>query len=217
MDERQQRVASAVRSLAEEKLGKGAQAQVARATGYSDASISRFFSGKQPIPDEVMFAVAELIEMPWEQFRLAIGDDLPLPNTAGVMSRLVPIRVIDQEASASVRAGIPVEDVVYLTESDLRFAPSNYAGIRVRGDCMEPDINDGDLVAVELGAPFQSGDIVAAEVLRDGRAEVHVKRVRQRGLKWFLVDNQGESLEIQPENVAGLVIKVVRDLRRRRR
>ncbi|MCK9496467.1 MAG: LexA family transcriptional regulator [Dehalococcoidia bacterium] len=218
MGEGMKAVAAAVKELLRAS-GKN-QSELAGHMKLTHASVSRKLSGKQTITEEEMKSVAEFLAMPWAEFtqRVGLGSGEPTKaNTVGQFIGLVPIRVIDQKASASVRAGVPVDEITTLSPGRIRFDLSQYVGIRVVGSCMEPDIVDGDLVVVELGAPFESGDVVAAEVLEDGVPKIHVKRLQQRGTRWFLVQKDGESFEIEPHNVAGVIIKIERDVPRRRR
>lgn len=86
----------------------------------------------------------------------------------------------------AVPAGAPREAI---ENADERFsldrsvaAKADYV-LRVKGDSMEPEILDGDLVLVKKAEAAESGEIVVAHV---ADAEATVKRLRRRGRSVFL-------------------------------
>lgn len=63
-----------------------------------------------------------------------------------------------------------------------------YWRVRVRGDCMGPDVRDGDEVFVDTKAELRDGMRVLAEV--DGA--LHLKRLRSTASGWELAPENGE-------------------------
>lgn len=91
-------------------------------------------------------------------------DDKPFPNTN--KSKGVTINVLGR-----VAAGIPIEaieniiDTEEITEDLAR--TSDFFGLQIHGDSMEPRICDGDVVIVRKQEDAGSGDIVIAMVNGD--------------------------------------------------
>lgn len=81
----------------------------------------------------------------------------------------------------AVRAGDPREAVENAQERftlDRSLAGKADYILRVQGDSMEPDILEGDFVAVKWTTEAENGDIVVARV---GDSDATVKRLRRKG------------------------------------
>ena len=86
----------------------------------------------------------------------------------------------------SVPAGAPreaIEDAQERFSLDRSLSAKADYLLRVKGDSMEPEIMDGDFVAVKSSQAAENGEIVVAHV---GEFEATVKRLRRKGRAAFL-------------------------------
>lgn len=187
---------------------------VARTSGVPERTLYRIVNGQtKSVKDRTLIALAEDLDVPLSRLTGQSGSEVP--DYGGHYSPVVPIPVLDQQASASLRGGV-VLDHTYLREQEI---PSgrvrDIVGIQVRGDCLAPDIVDGDVVIVDLARNPESGNPVVARV----DETLHIKRLRVKSTgRWFLASNEGE-IPIEPRQVEGVVISLQRamapELRRR--
>lgn len=189
------------------------QADVARALGRTPAWLNRIVNGERGIKspdlerlaDELGVQVSDFYDRGVRPRRVAEGNASYLPGP------LVAIPVVDQEASASLRGGMVVDQV--FIDRAAAPAPDRLVGVRVRGNCLAPDIVDGDIVVVDTSMSAEPGNPVVALV--DG--ELHVKRYWIKGSgKHVLKSNEGE-VEIEPWQIEGVVVSLHRQMEKRRR
>lgn len=121
----------------------------------------------------------------------------------------IPIEVIDQEVSASLRGGVVI-DHVYLPEGGPMANQQHIVALKVRGDCLSPEIVDGDYVIVDTSRTAENGNPVVATV--DGQLHVKRFRVRANG-RTVLASNEGE-IPVSPRQIDGVVIGFWRGLGR---
>ncbi len=93
--------------------------------------------------------------------------------------RLVQPVAVPVYTDYPVHAGNPVEPIEYVYLARPKTAPKGVEGYLVHGNCLEPIINDGDIVIVDRNAQVEKGDIVLC--LLDN--ELHVA-------KYVLIDNE---------------------------
>jgi len=87
-------------------------------------------------------------------------------------------------------------------------ASRNIEAYVVHGDCMKPQINDGDIIVIDKDKPIDNGDIVAC--LIDNT--FHVLRVRKVADELWLEDNHDKFRFEHSVDVAS-VIEVIRRLK----
>lgn len=113
-------------------------------------------------------------------------------------------RIIRMPIIGSIAAGYNGEaheeyigDISFLAESLRGYAPEECFVLRVSGDSMYPELQDGDLVLIHRQPSVDSGDIAA--VMYDSN-DATLKRVRyESGKDWF---------ELIPENPAYSVKRI---------
>jgi len=105
-------------------------------------------------------------------------------------------------------AGEPTEPVDYVYRARPKGAPKSIEGYIVHGNCLEPKINDDDVIIVDRDGAIDTGDIVAALV--DG--ELHLGKVRKIADELYLENNHGR-FKFEESQVAAPVIEVIRRLK----
>jgi len=110
-----------------------------------------------------------------------------------------------------VPAGAPVEAVENMEERlslDKSLAGKADFILRVKGESMEPEILDADMVLVRQAAFAESGEVVVARV---GEDEATVKRLRRRGRSVFLEAANPKHPPIKREfRIIGKVVGLLR-------
>ena len=190
------------------------QLQVAQSIGVDRSYVSRIERGLQY--QQVSYGIlrnlgALLGAVPGELEALLY--DRPLPRTL-VGAPLMPIAIgVVAQANAGLGGG-PVEEWVYLPWEVAR--GRTLLGVRVSGDCMEPDVADGDVVIIDVAAVASEGSMVAATILASG--DFVLKRLYRRNGEIELRPNVGEPLVLRPDQVRidGVAIQVNRRLERGR-
>jgi repressor LexA len=139
---------------------------------------------------------------------------------ARIDGRVVPTRrFFARPLLGLVRAGLPQpadqsEADVLTLDDYLIDEPNRTSVLKVRGDSMrDAGILDGDLVAVEHGAPALPGDVVVAVVDN----EMTVKTLRRDAQGFFLEAANLAYPEIRPTSsleILGVVVSLARRVRR---
>lgn len=110
-----------------------------------------------------------------------------------------------------VRAGLPVEAMENVEDHvvvDRALAKSAHFVLRVKGDSMEPDMQEGDLALIERVSHAASGETVIAHV---GDGEATVKLLRRRGGEaWLEARNASYKPLRAPFKVVGRVVGLLR-------
>ena len=128
-----------------------------------------------------------------------------LSRLGQVISGLVAIPVYDLEAHAGFASG-SILDYSY-REVPATAVSKNLKGVRVRGDCLVPDVMDGYLIIIDTERTAKPGDFI---VVSDSE-ETHVARLEIRRGKPVAVNNEG-LLDLDAVRIAGVVIQISRDL-----
>lgn len=105
-------------------------------------------------------------------------------------------------------AGEPTQAVEYLYRERNKTASDNIEAYICRGNCMEPKINDGDIIIVDRDAVIDHGDIVACladDELRLGQ----LKRIANE----LWLENSTSRMKFNQCQVAATVIEVVKRLK----
>ncbi len=185
-----------------EELGLS-QEQVARATGVSQRTISSLERGATDRPAaELMKSVADFLGLPFDDvMRLPTAESgEPKPSNAGEIVVALPRQIVDRILEAagvrriaeSVRVPL-LPNIAYAGASGIPsgeqwtefvYGSPEWRGrkmyaVRVRGNCMEPDLMPDDIVVFEEDRQPKNGELVVSlherEVLikiwRDGVLE----------------------------------------------
>ena len=135
------------------------QADLVRATGFSDGQLSSWYNGKYRPNAEKTAKIAKALGV---SASYLFGEDDPpaadLPKT-----HEVPVL-------GKVAAGLPIsaqEDIIGTIWTD-----KECFALKIKGDSMSPRIMDGDIVLVKKQESAEDGDLVIAEI--DGEATCKV-------------------------------------------
>lgn len=182
------------------KLGL-TMAEVAKACGVSEATISRWESGNiVNMRRSKLSALAKVLELP----PAALID----PSTdAHPHEKGVRIPVL-----GFVQAGIPVDaienivDYEEIPESMARHG--EYFGLLIRGNSMEPKMSDGDLVIIKKQPDVDSGDVAVVLV---GGDEATIKKVKKRPDGILLIPNNRdyEPMFFSNQDILDLPVTVI--------
>ena len=133
--------------------------KLAKRIGVHESSINKYEKGLVDIPLSKITELARVLNvtesylMGWED------DDKETPQA-------IKIPVL-----GTVAAGIPisaVEDILDYEEIPQSWQnQGEFFGLRIKGDSMKPDINDGDTVIVKQQSTANNGDVVIALVNGD--------------------------------------------------
>ena len=105
-------------------------------------------------------------------------------------------------------AGDAIDPVEYVYITKRKLASKKIEAYIVHGDCLEPKINDGDVIIVDREGAIDNGDIVAC--LLDN--EFHVLRVRKvAGEVWL--ENNYSKYKFEHCQVVSPVIQCIRRLK----
>ncbi len=112
-----------------------------------------------------------------------------------------------------VVAGVPLEAISNVEDFfavDEAIAKKANFALRVKGDSMEPELHENDLVLVRVTETAESGDLVVAYLTEDGEATV--KRLRRKGASVFLEAENPQYSPIvnRPFTVVGKVTSHIR-------
>lgn len=203
--------------ILERRLELGmSQDELAHLVGYKDrSSIAKIESGERDIRQKKVVAFAEALKTT-PQWLMNYDDNQPQPNAQKLPNDFIRMIPVFESASAGFGANAEnriMEFIPIFIQSDAEAA--NTICVRVCGDSMHPQIQDGDLVQVHKQETAETGDIV---VILDGD-DAYVKR--------FIRTPQGITLEsFNPSyppmrfsreesnllRIVGIVRRIVRDL-----
>lgn len=131
--------------------------ELARRVGIAKSAISRYFNGTRELPLNRIGDFASALHTT-PNFLLGVKEDT---NSQGIK---IPVL-------GTVAAGIPisaVEDILDYEEIPQTWKnQGEFFGLRIKGDSMKPDINDGDTVIVKQQSTANNGDVVIALVNGD--------------------------------------------------
>ncbi len=139
------------------------QQQLADASGIKKASISQYINGTHAPSNLSAGKMADILKV---DAAWLCGFNVQKFNYKNMKPErhLIPIY-------GSVAAGIPIEaieDIIDMEEISEEMArKGEYFGIRIKGDSMTPDIQDGDYVIVKRQSDAESNQIVIARINGD--------------------------------------------------
>jgi len=105
-------------------------------------------------------------------------------------------------------AGSPVEPVDHVPIVKERARGRNLEGYIARGNCLEPEISNGNIIIVDRDGQIDNGDIVAALV----DDMLHLGRLRKIADELWLESNHGR-FKLEEAQVAAPIIEVRRKLK----
>jgi repressor LexA len=180
------------------------QNELAKRIGVSAGAISRWESGD----------IENMRRDRIEKLADALGID---PN---IIIGIEPNKEMDGNIPilGRVAAGIPidaVEEIIGYEEIPKRLlAYASYFALKIRGESMQPNIQDSDIVIVRKQESASDGDIVIAQVNHD--EEATCKRLKMyRDQIMLLSDNPAYSPQVYDANdvhIVGVVTEVRRKL-----
>lgn len=123
--------------------------------GFSNGYIGQLKKGT--FPDDRLLLISEYLDLSVEYLQTG--------NEPQKFSGKVGVRV---PILGKVAAGIPIEeieDIIGWEEISEKMAKTGkYFCLQIKGDSMEPDLRDGDIVVVRHQKTAENGDIVIAQV-----------------------------------------------------
>jgi SOS-response transcriptional repressor LexA len=192
------------------------QADLVRASGLSSTSVSRYVNGEGiPSRFSVLERIASALRVPVEEIQDAVrGVEHKAPRSPeDILAELeanqpVAVPVIHDLVAHMGAGGGFIDDYVYLSPSYRRRRKHNIIAIHARGDCMGPQIADGDFVLIDKDAQAQPNDLVAAAV--DGHAIIR-RLTEVAGRLVLRADASGETHTLTPEDqIVGKIIQIQR-------
>lgn len=180
------------------------QVELAARSGLTRPHISRIEIGYIQDPKEdVLQKLATGLGLTLGDLRRKIyGLDLPGGSRLAQPTRLPIYKEFPFHAGSPVR---PV-DYFYRTWPDK--APKNVEGYIVHGTCLEPTIQEGDVIIVDREGAIDSGDIVACLF----GEELHIGRLRKIADELWLENNLGRH-RFQECLIAAPVIEINRRIK----
>lgn len=149
------------------KERKISQAEFAKQFCVSNGAVGNWEAGKRQPDSDTLVRIAKFFNVSVDY--LLGSEDVPLPAKTGIK---IPVL-------GNVAAGIPIEaieDIIDYEEIDEEMAKKGeYFGLKIKGDSMEPRIQNGDVVIVRKQETAESGD--TAIVLVNGN-DATVKKIK---------------------------------------
>lgn len=193
------------------------QSQVAKIIGISRQSLGGIETDKRKKPDkDILFKLAHLYKI----------DENDLYEAYGYMTTIIrepkakysPISALAEVEEAlrsympvyaEVSAGSGVEAIDYVAVTRNRPVPESWRAYRIKGMCLEPEINDRDTVICDTALKdFRNGDLVVCVI--DNTA--YIKRLKIEDGKIWLTNNYGK-YEPNGVHIHGVVVEVIKKYR----
>lgn len=194
------------------------QAELAEKIGYADKSmIAKIEKGQVDLPQSKIMALAKALRIPaselmgWEESKIKKVEGI----TKYVHTVQIPVYGSVSAGNGAFAEG-NIESYVEIPEEMAKHG--EFFGLRVKGDSMEPDIKDGDIVIVKKQDDLpQEGKTVVAIVNGD---EGFCKRLAKYADGLGLVSNNpnympkyfsAEEVRDLPVRIIGVVQRLIRD------
>jgi SOS-response transcriptional repressor LexA len=184
------------------------QEDVAVKSGLSRGMIGRIETGSivSCTPDTLQ-ALSKAFDIP--QGTLAqylYGGDKPpdFPET----NKLSPPMKIPIYTDFPFHAGTPIEPIEYRDYAQIKPSQKHIEGYIVHGNCLEPKIENNDIIIVDRDGQIDNGDIVACLIA----GELHLARLRKVADELWL-ENNNKRYRFQECQVAVPVIEVIKKLK----
>jgi len=185
----------AERKMSQRKLGE--------LSGVNRSYINQIEHGKvKSITLDTARKFADALGYPRATF---FGEDECRIDIQKLDSAIVRVPVYDD---FPVHAGQPVTAMDYCYLGNVSPAQKTLEGYLITGDCLKPEIKDGDIVIVDREGGIENGNIVLCQV----DSEVHIGRLRKIAGDYFLENNHAR-FKLEDISVMAPVIEVVRRLK----
>ncbi|NIZ13938.1 LexA family transcriptional regulator [Phaeobacter sp. HF9A] len=155
---------------------------ISEKTGIKYRTIQNYLSGDRSVGTEFLTALSEHLGVSASWILTGQGDAmLPNEHTAHSNTQFISIPRLEVEASAGNGAEVLAETETHtyafhqewLTRRGLK--PATLSVISVRGDSMEPELNDGDLILIDrANTDLSDGKIYAVHF----SGQLFVKRIQ---------------------------------------
>ena len=152
------------------------------AIGANHDKIKNVETGKQRVDHEMLAALRRVFAVDLNELVAGPSDDgQSLPPQGGAQPDFIPIPRFDVRASAGYGSLINAEDAVGYYAYNRRFlkrrglSPDMLAVIELRGDSMEPDLWDGDLMLINRAETVPMDGLIYAVRFGDN---LFVKRIQ---------------------------------------
>ena len=184
------------------------QAALAEQVGVSQVQVSRWVNSADAPRTPNVFALAGYLNVSPRVILALLGIDA---SEEALRWPVDDARTINVPVLTTVSAdpnqwwGDAVEIVRYAPDQFTE-EPDRFVGALVTGDCLAPEVIDGDLVIVDLKGERRAGRLVA--VLADGAT--HVKRLERRDKQWVLTSNDGDLRPVDEVRLLGVVVETRR-------
>ena len=159
---------------------------------FSKSHLSQYVNGKSNPDNEKIFllskvfGVTEAWLLGYDVHRYERIEETKINASLTPQSLKIPVL-------GTVAAGIPisaVEDILDYEEIPLTWQnQGEFFGLRIKGDSMKPDINNGDIVIVKQQSTAYNGDVVIALVNGD---DVTCKKFEKLDNGIMLISNNSE-------------------------
>ena len=198
-------------------IERGAQAELARRLNVTTAMVAFWVTGRQKPGEENLHKIAKIFSIPLEEIKAAFDiNKKPLPTVnAYPITAYVPV-LGTVKANRFNIAVVNSEPELYMPT--LKSGDKDYA-LRVKGDCMEPEIKDDQLIIIRpcVITDVKEGEIVVARM----GEECTLKRFYlKKNTIWLIPDNKDYdpiSGSIKEIEIIGRVIDIPHKPTRKRR
>jgi phage repressor protein C with HTH and peptisase S24 domain len=187
-----------------------------RAADTSSANASRWHSGSIPSGENIALIARTFGVTTDEIYRVINGEESSAPRSRAELraeldaNEPIEIPLIKDLVAHMGAGGGFVDDYVYLSPSFRRRSHRNIRAIRARGDCMLPQIADGDVVIFDMEAAYRAKDVVVAKA--DGHAVVR-RLMDVAGRMVLRADATGDTHALsEDDEIYGKVIAIQRSL-----
>lgn len=200
------------------------QADLVEKTGISKGALSSYISGRYVPKQNNTYLIAKALNVneAW-----LMGADVPMERKSDFTDNSVPPnrsikKGIPIPVLGSVAAGIPIEaieDIIDTEEIPQEMAATGkFFGLKIKGDSMEPDIHDGDVVIIRQQEDAENGETVIACVNGDTAT---CKRLRKYKDGIELISNNpsykpmffsNKDISEKPVTILGRVVELRRKL-----
>jgi len=205
--------------LKELRLERGwTQQEVANRSGISRQSVSYLEQRDRGRPPaDILLKLARAFNIKPEELYRAAGYITEITDTSPRTE--TPEEILDRLRLATpvsipiyidypFHAGDPVEPVEFVYRARSKLAKKNIEGYIVHGDCLEPQINNGDIIIVDREGEINNGDIIACLI----DSEIHIARLRKIAGELWLENKDGRR-KFEECQVAAPVIESIRRLK----
>ena len=193
------------------------QYKLSMLSGIPRSSISLIELGQIINPRaDVLIKIADVFRIPIEELYQAAG--YVKEDKATYRHQETPEELLNRAKAATpitlevcrdftLHAGEPVEPTETVLIDRTEAVGKDLYAYKVQGDCLAPEIQDGDRLILDRRADVEAGDIIAAQV----QGMVHIGRLKKVGDELWLENNHGR-FKLEDCEIVAKVIEVNRRL-----